>query len=114
MMVPPLMVDQLTDADFNARAPLHPDDVPTAREIRLRHNTWMLVGFFVSTFWLHLEGLAQHFYVPVGFVLAIVMGLLIRDTAKTAREGFALPMFILISLVGSVVGLVTLIRHVFA
>src|SRR5258708_1993036 len=110
MTAPPLMVETLTDADFNARAPLHPDNVPTAREIRLRHNTWMAVGFFVSTFWLHLEGVATRFYVPVGFVLSVIMGLLIRDTAKTARESFALPLYLLISLVGSVLGVVTLIK----
>jgi hypothetical protein len=109
-MVVPLMVEGLTDADFNARAPLHPDDVPTAREIRLRHNTWMAVGFFVSTFWLHLEDIGGRFYVPVGFVLAIVMGLLIRDTAKTAREHFALPLFLLISFLGSVAGVLTLVK----
>lgn len=110
MAVPPLVVDTLSDADFNARAPLHPDEIPTAREIRLRHNTWMAIGFFVSTFWLHIETLAERFYVPIGFVLAIVMGLLIRDTAKTAREGFALPLFILISFLGSVVGILTLVK----
>lgn len=110
MPATPLVVDTMTDADFNARAPLHPDEIPTLREIRLRHNTWMAIGFFVSTFWLHIETLADRFYVPVGFVLAIVMGLLIRDTAKTAREGFALPLFILVSLVGSVAGILTLVK----
>jgi hypothetical protein len=109
-MAPSLRVEGLTDADFNARAPLHPDEVPTAREIRLRHNTWMAVGFFVSTFWLHVDGLAQRFFIPVGFVLAVIMGLLIRDTARTARESFALPLFLLIALVGSVIGVVTLVK----
>ena len=108
MVAVPLIVEGLTDADFNARAPLHPDHVPTAREIRLRHNTWMAVGFFVSMGWLHLDN--QNWFMPVGFVLAVIMGLLIRDTAKTARESFALPLFLLVSLVGSVVGLVILAK----
>ena len=110
MVAPPLMVETMTDADFNARAPLHPDNVPTAREIRLKHNTWMLVGFLVGTWWLHLEDLGGQFYVPVGFVMTIVMGLLIRETSKSARESFALPMFLLVSFLGSVLGIFALMR----
>ena len=115
MAVPPLIVEGMTDADFNARAPLHPDEVPTARDIRLRHNTWMAVGFFVSAGWLHVDRLqgtdiTNPFFVPVGFMIAIVMGLLIRDTAKTARENFALPLYLLICLVGSVLGVIVLAK----
>lgn len=106
MVAPALRVEGLTDADFNARAPLHPDEVPTAREIRLRHNTWLAVGFFVSMGWLHLD--EQDWFMPVGFVLAGIMGLLIRDTAKTARESFALPLFLLVCLGGCVLGLIIL------
>lgn len=105
-MAVPLRVDTLTDADFNARAPIPMDEVPTAREIRLRHNTWMVVGALVSTFWLSVQGR----YVPFGFVLAVVIGLLVRDTAKSARESFALPLFLLLSLLGSVGGLVLIGR----
>lgn len=108
MPAAPIVVEGLTDADFNARAPLHPDEVPTAREIRLRHNTWMAVGFIVGTGWLHLDD--QNWFMPVGFVVAVIMGLLIRDTAKTAREGFALPLYLLIALGGCVVGLVILAK----
>src|ERR1051325_7013766 len=110
MAAPPLMVETLTDADFNARAPLHPDSVPTAREIRLKHNTWMLVGFFVGTWWLHLEDIGGHVYVPIGFVMTIVMGLLIRETSKSAGESFPLPLYLLVSFIGSVVGIVALFK----
>jgi hypothetical protein len=109
MVAAPLMVETMTDADFNARAPLHPDDVPTAREIRLRHNTWMAVGFIVAMGWLHLD--ERNWFMPVGFIVSVIMGLLIRDTAKTARESFALPMYLLVCLVGSVVGLVILAKR---
>jgi hypothetical protein len=108
MAAAPLVVEGMTDADFNARAPLHPDDVPTAREIRLRHNTWIAIGFFVGMGWLHIDN--QDWFMPVGFVLAVIMGLLIRDTAKTARESFALPLYLLVALVGSVLGLVILAK----
>lgn len=107
----PLRVEGLTDADFNARAPVHPDHVPTAREIRLKHNTWMLVGFFVGTWWLHLEDLGATVWVPVGFVMTIVMGLLIRETSKSAGESFPLPLFLLVSFLGSVVGAVALAKQ---
>lgn len=108
--MPPLRVEGLTDADFNARAPLHPDHVPTAREIRLKHNTWILVGFFVGTWWLHLEDLGGPFYVPVGFVMTVIMGLLIRETSKSAGESFPLPLFLLVSFLGCVAGIVTLLK----
>lgn len=108
MAAPPLMVETMTDADFNARAPLHPDEVPTSREIRLRHNTWMAVGFIVAMGWLHLDN--QNWFMPVGFIVSVIMGLLIRDTARTARESFALPMYLLVCMVGSVVGLIILAK----
>lgn len=110
MAAVPLMVEGLTDADFNARAPLHPDDVPTAREIRLKHNTWILVGFFVGTWWLHLEDLGGSVLVPIGFVMTVIMGLLIRETSKSAGERFPLPFFLMVSFVGCVAGMVTLLK----
>lgn len=105
-MPAPLRVEGLTDADFNARAPIPYDDVPTLREIRIRQNTWMVIGALVSAFWLTI-GPA---YIPFGFILSVVMGLLIRETAKAARESFALPLYLLLSLLGSVAGLVVLLK----
>lgn len=102
----PLRVEGLTDADFNARAPIPIDEVPTAREIRVRQNTWMIVGGLVGAFWLLVEGV----WVPFGLVLAFVIGLLVRETAKAARENFALPLYLVVSLVGCVVGLVVQLR----
>ncbi len=100
MPAAPLRVDTLTDADFNARAPIPMDDVPTARDIRLKHNTWMLVGALVSFLGLSISAT----YVPVGFVLSVVMGMLVRETAKSAHENFPLPLYLLFSMLGAVAG----------
>jgi hypothetical protein len=106
MAAPPLRVEGFTDADFNARAPIPIDEVPTAREIRLKHNTWMLIGALVAM--LGLEVSSQ--YVPVGFVLALVMGLLVRETAKSAHENFPLPLYLLVVVIGGFVGLVVQLK----
>lgn len=106
MAASPLRVEGLTDADFNARAPIPLDDIPTAREIRLKHNTWMLVGALVSSLGLRVSGI----YLPVGFILAVIMGLLIRETAKSARENFPLPLYLLVALLGGVAGLVVTLK----
>lgn len=105
-MAAPIRIEGLTDADFNARAPIPIDEVPTAREIRIRQNTWLVIGTLVSAFWLTI-GPA---YIPFGFILSVVVGLLVRETAKAARESFALPLYLLVSALGSVAGLVILLR----
>lgn len=106
MAAPPLRVEGLTDADFNARAPIPIDDVPTARDIRLKHNTWMLVGTLVSFLGVVVSGT----YIPVGFALSVVMGMLVRETAKSAHENFPLPLYLLLSLLGGVAGLVVQLK----
>jgi hypothetical protein len=92
---------RFSDADFNARAPQPPERVPTYREYKFHNTTWFIIAFLTSFLWVNFN---HQFVFPLGLMISLAMGLMLRDHARGAAHPFEFPLFILTVAIGTVVG----------